>query len=106
MALLNCPECGGQVSDKAGGCPRCGCPAESAMPEPPLRPGASMPRFHLFWLPAMLAALGVYALVPLHIGKLWFALPLGLALFSGLMALFALIGTRTSLLEKASDVAW
>ena len=63
-------------------------------------------RLHLFWLPAMLAAWGVYALVPLHIGRLWFALPWGLALFSGLMALFALIGARTSLLEKASDVAW
>ena len=63
-------------------------------------------RLHLFWLPAMLVAFGVYAFVPLHIGKLWFAFPWGLALFSGLMALFALIGTRTSLLEKASDVAW
>ena len=63
-------------------------------------------RLHLFWLPAMLVAWGAYALVPLQIGKLWFALPWGLALFSGLMALFALIGTRTSLLEKASDVAW
>ena len=65
-----------------------------------------MQRLHLFWLPAMLVAWGVYAFVPLHIGKLWFAFPWGLALFSGLMALFALIGTRTSLLEKASDVAW
>ena len=65
-----------------------------------------MQRLHLFWLPAMLVAWGVYAFVPLQIGRLWFALPWGLALFSGLMALFSLIGTRTSLLEKASDVAW
>ena len=54
----------------------------------------------------MLAAWGIRALVPLHVGRLWFDLPWVLALFSGLMTLFALIGARTSLLEKASDVAW
>lgn len=26
MALFNCPECGKEISDKAGVCPRCGCP--------------------------------------------------------------------------------
>ncbi|GHT51473.1 hypothetical protein AGMMS49982_09000 [Bacteroidia bacterium] len=26
MALINCPECGKQVSDKARKCPQCGCP--------------------------------------------------------------------------------
>lgn len=26
MALMNCPECGGQVSDKATACPHCGAP--------------------------------------------------------------------------------
>lgn len=26
MALINCPECGKEVSDKAGNCPNCGCP--------------------------------------------------------------------------------
>lgn len=26
MALINCPECGHTVSDKAAACPRCGCP--------------------------------------------------------------------------------
>lgn len=26
MALINCPECGKEVSDKAGSCPSCGCP--------------------------------------------------------------------------------
>ncbi|MDE6636255.1 MAG: zinc-ribbon domain-containing protein [Lachnospiraceae bacterium] len=25
-ALINCPECGKQVSDKASSCPNCGCP--------------------------------------------------------------------------------
>ena len=26
MALINCPECGKQVSDRAASCPDCGCP--------------------------------------------------------------------------------
>lgn len=26
MALIKCPECGNEVSDKAASCPRCGCP--------------------------------------------------------------------------------
>lgn len=26
MALINCPECGKQISDKAVSCPNCGCP--------------------------------------------------------------------------------
>lgn len=25
MALINCPECGKEISDKAGNCPNCGC---------------------------------------------------------------------------------
>lgn len=29
MALTECPECGGQVSDKAMACPNCGCPIET-----------------------------------------------------------------------------
>lgn len=28
MALINCPECGKEVSDKAASCPNCGCPIE------------------------------------------------------------------------------
>lgn len=31
MALINCPECGKEISDKAAACPNCGCPVE-AMP--------------------------------------------------------------------------
>lgn len=30
MALINCPECGKQVSDKASACPDCGCPINTA----------------------------------------------------------------------------
>lgn len=26
MALMQCPECGNKVSDKAEKCPKCGCP--------------------------------------------------------------------------------
>lgn len=29
MALIKCPECGKQVSDKANACPGCGCPISS-----------------------------------------------------------------------------
>lgn len=28
MALINCPECGKEISDKAKACPRCGAPAK------------------------------------------------------------------------------
>lgn len=28
MALISCPECSQQISDKAQACPHCGCPAE------------------------------------------------------------------------------
>lgn len=28
MALINCPECGKEISDKANTCPNCGCPLE------------------------------------------------------------------------------
>lgn len=26
MALIKCPDCGREVSDKANACPNCGCP--------------------------------------------------------------------------------
>ncbi len=39
MALIECGECGGQVSDKAQACPHCGAPAKTSQPplvaEPP-----------------------------------------------------------------------
>lgn len=28
MALINCPECGKEISDKADSCPNCGCPVK------------------------------------------------------------------------------
>ncbi len=30
MALINCPECGKEISDKATSCPNCGCPVNSS----------------------------------------------------------------------------
>ena len=30
MALIKCPECGKDVSDRAESCPNCGCPVESS----------------------------------------------------------------------------
>lgn len=30
MALINCPECGKEISDKAASCPNCGCPIEKS----------------------------------------------------------------------------
>ena len=34
MALINCSECGHQVSDKAKTCPNCGCPIAIQLPPP------------------------------------------------------------------------
>ena len=30
MALINCPECGKEISDKAIACPNCGCPVNNS----------------------------------------------------------------------------
>ncbi len=38
MALMICPECGGQVSDKAHTCPHCGYPIEELMAQGPAIP--------------------------------------------------------------------
>lgn len=35
VALINCPECNGIVSDKASACPHCGYPMENQRPEIP-----------------------------------------------------------------------
>lgn len=32
MALIKCPECGKEVSDKAKACGNCGCPIEDSLP--------------------------------------------------------------------------
>ena len=42
MALIKCPECSGQVSDKALLCPHCGFPMREGsyfVPGPPEKPG-------------------------------------------------------------------
>lgn len=33
MALINCPECGKEISEKAKSCPNCGCPIDTSEPE-------------------------------------------------------------------------
>ena len=35
MALIKCPECGNEVSDRAASCPRCGCPISSTSSSSP-----------------------------------------------------------------------
>lgn len=44
MALIDCAECGRQVSDKAAACPNCGAPPEK-VPAPPQTMGE--PSYHL-----------------------------------------------------------
>ena len=33
MALIKCPECGREISDKAASCPGCGCPSSEWQPK-------------------------------------------------------------------------
>ena len=33
MALIKCPECGREISDRALNCPNCGCPLKHELPE-------------------------------------------------------------------------
>lgn len=42
MALIDCPECNSQMSDKAAACPKCGSPPPGGSAAPP--PGAGAPR--------------------------------------------------------------
>lgn len=37
MAIINCPECGNNVSDKAATCIHCGCPLENLSPSGTVR---------------------------------------------------------------------
>lgn len=45
MALITCPECGNQVSDKAAACPKCGAPI-AAPPKPPPKVEPPDPRYN------------------------------------------------------------
>ncbi len=49
MALIPCPECKEQVSDRAVVCPRCGCPMRERAPEQP-RPRRPLgPMKYIYW---------------------------------------------------------
>lgn len=37
MAIINCPECGKTVSERAKACPNCGCPIEALNPDGSVR---------------------------------------------------------------------
>jgi hypothetical protein len=70
MALLNCPDCGNEVSDQAPACPKCGRPrsaaqatpdaAQVAAPNAPTR--KSMSSFALVIAIALVVAIGWYSL--------------------------------------------
>jgi len=42
MSLLTCPECGGEVSNRAAACPHCGAPVEDNAPDQPRRKSYSL----------------------------------------------------------------
>jgi hypothetical protein len=42
VALIKCPECASEISDRADACPRCGCPADLWRPGPPSEPPATV----------------------------------------------------------------
>lgn len=43
MALINCPECNREISDRAGACPHCGFPIKSPSPNPQQPPRSNNP---------------------------------------------------------------
>lgn len=45
MALINCPECGKQVSDRAASCPVCGCPINATAAVPQIDRSAEIEKF-------------------------------------------------------------
>ena len=44
MALIKCPECGKEISDKAAACIHCGCPLDNANPTPESKYDTSEPK--------------------------------------------------------------
>lgn len=46
MALINCPECGKEISDKAASCPNCGCPVQNEIQEEHNESGKKYGAFH------------------------------------------------------------
>lgn len=48
MALIKCPECGKEISDKAAACPNCGCPIHAETPMKKVGIGENFKRSMLF----------------------------------------------------------
>ena len=66
MALIKCPECGREVSEKATACPNCGCPIQDAL-ERQRRHFPIIPVLIVFCLTAsfiIVAAAGVHSRSP------------------------------------------
>lgn len=82
MALINCKECGGQMSDRATECPHCGCPIEFQIEETSkplnLQPQQHKPRksYKLLWITlAVVGALAVFAGIFFLFGNSTFGKP-------------------------------
>lgn len=71
MSIINCPECGKEISDKAANCPNCGCPignkngstdTSAKKPVPPKKKGSC--------LKTVLIAFGVIIVLMIFIGMI------------------------------------
>ena len=86
MALLECPDCGGDVSSRATACPHCGC-----------RRGPDLQsRGPLRGRPA-LATVIAYALVALGV---MYAFPSYALIIGGLMVIAAVVELRSGLVRR------
>lgn len=66
MAMINCPECGKEISDKATVCPNCGCPiTEDASKIQPVEIAsvAIKPKFNKKVLVIIVVAIAILSLI-------------------------------------------
>jgi hypothetical protein len=94
MALIKCPECGKQVSDKAQSCPGCGYPLQSEVKKPATFAEDLGKVKKVGWWLALLLSLGVLG-VPTLVGKLISPGTLGGAEAQTIWTLFALTAPLT-----------
>lgn len=108
MALIKCPECGKEISDKAIRCPGCGYPVErdSDEKQAPLLTsfsvillllfGVSMFFLQLGWVINSILLIATFILAVLALksgekGALWAAVPLLVSVMTAMMFLFAIM---------------